>query len=121
VEKRYSITQQERGLHTLFADIGGINSGNSEVPIPDAARKIEPKRAEPPGIRGSKTDSNIHIRNRTAGYAAGGHSRVDETGDSGPERAGAPPSLELCGLVRKDPSHALRSKTFTSGQNRMGA
>jgi hypothetical protein len=37
------------------------------VPIPDATRKIEPKRAAVPRVRAPKTDADIHIRNRAAG------------------------------------------------------
>jgi hypothetical protein len=67
VEKRYFITQQERGLHALVSGIGDKNGGNSEVPIADAARKIETKRAGPSGIRASQADPDIHICDRTTG------------------------------------------------------
>jgi hypothetical protein len=121
VEKRYFITQQERGLHTLVGDIGAINSGNSDVSVPDATRKIEPKRAGTPGIGASKADSNVHIRNRASGQAAGSQSCIHKAGYSGPEWASAPPSLQFCRLVRKDACHAVRAKTFTCRQNRVRA
>src|SRR6476619_4460200 len=66
VEKRYSITQQGRGLHTLMGRIGAINGRNSDVPIADPARNIEPKRASAARVRASEADSNVHICNRTA-------------------------------------------------------
>jgi len=91
------------------------------VSIPDAARKIEPKRAATPGVRAAKTDPDIHIRNRTAGYPSGAPSRIHESGYSGPEWAGTPPSLHFRRLVRKDAGHALRAKTFTCGQDRVSA
>jgi len=66
VEKRYSITWQGHGLHTLMGDIGAIDGRNSNVPIADPARNIETKRASAARVRPAEADSNIHICNRTA-------------------------------------------------------
>ena len=95
VEERYSTTQQERGLHALVGRIGAINGGNSEVSIPDAACKIEPKCAGTAWVRASQTDSDIHIRNRAAGYPSGSQSGIHKGGYSGPEWASVPPSLQF--------------------------
>src|SRR4030095_6796996 len=66
VEKRYFITQHERGLHALVGRIGAINGRNSDVSIADPARNIETKRASAARVRAAETDSNVHICNRTA-------------------------------------------------------
>ena len=83
-------------MHTLVGRIGAINSGNSEVSIPDATRKIEPKRAGVSGVRAAETNSDVHIRNRTARQPARGHSGINKRRDSGPEWANAPPTLNFC-------------------------
>jgi len=66
VEKRYFITQLERGLHALVGRIGAINGRNSDVSIADPPRNIETKRASAARVCAPETDSNVHICNRTA-------------------------------------------------------
>ena len=96
VEKRYFITQLERGLHALVGRIGAINGRNSDVSIADPPRNIETKRASPARVRAAEADSNIHIRNRTARHPTRGQSCINKSRYSGPEWASTPPSLHFC-------------------------